>query len=73
MRSTFRDHAHIGVDSALLRGRDLLANGLNRRMGDATLRARVNSVAIRGLFVTRASIVVRAEATGTASVSMGRK
>jgi hypothetical protein len=73
MRSTFRDHAHIGVDSALLRGRDLLANGLNRRMGDATLRARVNSVAIRGLFVTRASIVVRAEATGTASVSMSQK
>lgn len=70
MRSTFRDHAHIGVDSALIRGRELLTSGLNRRMGDATLRAEVDSVAMRGLFVTRAGIVVRGEATGTASVSM---
>ena len=71
MRSTFRDHAHIAVDSVLIRGRELLTSGLNRQMGDATLRARVNSVAVRGLFVTRAGIVVRGEATGTASVDVG--
>jgi hypothetical protein len=70
MRSTFREHAHIGVDSALMRGRELLSSGLNRQMGDATLRAQVSSVAMRGLFVTRAGIVVRGEATGTASVTM---
>ena len=73
MRSTFRDHAHIAVDSVLIRGRELLTSGLNRQMGDATLRASVNSVAMRGLFVTRAGIVVRGEATGTASVSMRQR
>jgi hypothetical protein len=70
MRSTFRDHAHIGVDTALGKGRELLASGLNRKMGDATLSAQVNTVAMRGLFVTRAGLIVRGEATGNASITM---
>lgn len=70
MRTTFRERAHIPVDSALSIGKTLLSDGLNRRMGPATLSARVTSVALRGLFVTRGSIVVRAEATGTARMSV---
>ena len=41
-------------------------SGLNRKLGDAvTLGADVDSVAVKGLYVTRDGLVVRAEATGT--------
>ena len=70
MRSTFRDRAHIPVDSAVARGKTLLTDGLNRRLGDATLSATVSSVTMRGLFVTRGGIVVRGEAEGTARLTM---
>ena len=60
--------------SALERGRALLLEGLNRTIGDAvTLSATVDSVAVRGLFVTRDGVLVRAEATGRAGVSVKQR
>jgi hypothetical protein len=71
MRSILRDKADVPVGPAIERGRALLIAGLNRRIGDAlTLTARVDSVAVRGLYVTRAGIVVRAEARGRARVAV---
>jgi hypothetical protein len=74
MRATFRDKAHLPVDSALSRGRQLLTAGLNRKIGDAlTLNATVSSVTARGLFVTRGGIIVRADATGRAGVAVRQR
>jgi hypothetical protein len=69
LRATFRSKAHFPVDTALTRGRELLVAGLNRKIGDVlTLTATVDSVAVRGLYVTRSGLVVRAEARGHAGV-----
>jgi hypothetical protein len=69
LRAAFRERAHFPVASALAAGRTLLLEGLNRRIGDAvTLSAAVDSVAVRGLYVTLDGLVVRAEANGHASV-----
>jgi hypothetical protein len=74
MRATFRDKAHVPVTEALETGKQLLLNGLNRKIGDAmTLSATVDSVAVRGLFVTRAGIIVRAEALGQAGVAVKQR
>ena len=74
LRATFREKAHVPVAPVLARGKDLLLQGLNRKIGDAlTLSATVDSVAVRGLFVTRAGIVVRAEASGQAAVAVRQK
>jgi hypothetical protein len=71
LRSTFRQRAHLPVAAVLARGRTLLLDGLNRRIGDAmTISATVDSVAVRGLFVTLDGVVVRAEATGRARVAV---
>ena len=51
------------------RGRELLLAGLNRKVGDAvTLAATVDTVAVRGVYVTASGLLVRAEASGNASV-----
>ena len=72
IRATFRDRAHVSVVPALGTGRAMLLSGLNRTIGNTLmLRARVDSVAVRGLYVTRAGIVVRAEASGHASAAVG--
>lgn len=72
MRTAFRSRAHLPVALALDRGRTMLLSGLNRTIGNTlTLRARVDSVGVRGLYVTRAGIVVRAEASGHASAAVG--
>ncbi|HEV8497853.1 MAG TPA: DUF4403 family protein [Gemmatimonadaceae bacterium] len=74
LRATFRDQAHVPVTEALETGKKLLLNGLNRKIGDAlTLSATVDSVAVKGLFVTRAGIIVRAEALGQAAVAVKQK
>lgn len=74
LRTTFRDKAHVPVTDALNKGKELLLSGLNRKIGDAlTLSATVDSVAVRGLYVTRAGIIVRAEATGQAGVAVKQK
>ena len=71
LRSTLREKAHVPVAPALDRGKGLLLQGLNRKIGSAlTLSGTVDSVAVRGLYVTRAGIVVRAEAKGQAGVAV---
>jgi hypothetical protein len=74
LRAELRERARISMTPALDRGRALLLEGLNRKIGDAlTLTATVDSVAQRGLFVTRDGLIVRAEATGRAGVSVKQR
>ena len=74
LRTELRHKARIPVASALERGRSLLLEGLNRKIGDAvTLSATVDSVAVRGIFVTRDGMLVRAEASGRAGVSVKQR
>jgi hypothetical protein len=74
LRATIREKAHVPVQPALRRGRALLTSGLNRKLGDAvTLGADVDSVAVKGLYVTRDGLVVRAEALGRARVSVKQR
>ncbi len=74
LRSSFRERARFPAAPALARGRELLLEGLNRKLGDAvTLSATVDSVAVRGLFVTRDGIVLGAEAAGHASMSVRQR
>jgi hypothetical protein len=74
LRAELRKRARISMTPALDRGRALLLEGLNRKIGDAlTLTATVDSVAERGLFVTRDGLIVRAEASGRAGVSVKQK
>jgi hypothetical protein len=71
LRRTFRERARVPTAPALTRGRELLLEGLNRKLGDAvTLSAIVDSVAVRGLYVTRDGLVVRAEAAGRAAMTV---
>ncbi len=71
LRKELRARARIGTGPVLARGKSLLLEGLNRKIGDAlTMTATVDSVAVLGLFVTRDGMVVRAEARGQAGVSV---
>jgi len=74
LRATIRQRAHVPVQPALAKGRELLLSGLNRKLGDAvTLSATVDSVAVKGLYVTRDALVVRAEATGQAGFAVKQR
>ena len=74
LRAELRKRARISIVPVLARGRALLLEGLNRKIGDAlTLSASVDSVAVRGLFVTRDGLTVRAEAKGQAGVSVKQR
>jgi hypothetical protein len=74
LRATIREKAHVPVQPALAKGRALLLDGLNRKLGDAvTLSATVDSVSVKGLYVTRDGLVVRAEATGKARVAVKQR
>jgi hypothetical protein len=71
LRKELRSRARIATAPALEKGRSLLLEGLNRKIGSAlTMTATVDSVAVLGLFVTRDGLVVRAEAHGQAGVSV---
>ena len=71
LRATFRERAHFPVQAALEKGRALLHDGLNRKIGDAvTLSATVDSVAVKGVYVTLDGVVIRAEAMGQAAVAV---
>ncbi len=71
LRSFFREKAHLPVDPALERGRQLLLSGLNRRIGSAVvLQATVGALTLRALYATRGGLIVRAEATGAAQVAV---
>ena len=74
LRATIRERARVPVQPALARGRELLLSGLNRKLGESvTLSATVDSVAVKGLFVTRDALVVRAEASGQARVAVKQR
>lgn len=74
LRAEFRNRAHVPVSPILDRGRALLVSGLNRKLGDAvTLTATVDSVAVKGLYVTRDGVVMRAEAVGGAGMSVKQR
>jgi hypothetical protein len=71
LRALFREKAKVPVAPVTKRGRALLLAGLNRTIGDVmTLSATVDSVSVRGLYVTRTGLVVRAGASGNARVSV---
>ena len=74
LRITLRERARFPVAEALDRGKQLLMIGLNRKIGDAlTLGASVDSVAVKGLFVTKAGLIVRGKATGLAYVAVHQR
>ena len=74
LRQMLRDKAHLPATQALSKGRELLLSGLNRKLGDAvTLSATVDSVAVKGLFVTPDGVLLRAEATGQARVAVKQR
>jgi hypothetical protein len=69
--SVFRSKAQIPVAPVLERAKGMLLSGLNRTIGDVmTLSASVDSVSVRGLYVTPAGLTVRAGASGEARVSI---
>jgi hypothetical protein len=71
LRELFRDKARLPADLLIARGRALLTDGLNRKLGDAvTLSARVDSVDVAGIYVTARGIVVRAVASGNAGMQV---
>ncbi len=71
LRKALRSRARISTAPVLKRGRSLLLEGLNRKIGDAlTMTATVDSLSVLGLYVTRDGLVVRAEARGQAGVSV---
>ena len=74
LRATIRERAQVPVEPALAKGRELLLSGLNRKLGDAvTMSATVDSVAVKGLYVTRDALVVRAEASGQARFTVKQR
>jgi len=74
LRATIRERARVPVQPALDKGRELLLSGLNRKLGDAvTMSATVDSVSVKGLFVTRDALVVRADATGQARFTVKQR
>jgi hypothetical protein len=74
LRTSLRQKARIPARPVLDKGKALLLEGLNRKLGDAvTLSATVDSIAVRGLFVTRDGVVVRGEATGRAGVAVRQR
>jgi hypothetical protein len=74
LRATIREKAHVPVRPVLEKGRALLMSGLNRKLGDAvTIAAEVDSVGVKGLYVTRDGLVVRADASGRAWVSVQQR
>jgi hypothetical protein len=74
LRSTLRQSAQWSAAPAIDRGRDLLRQGLNRRIGDVmTLSAKIDSVSVTGLYVTRDGLIVRGEAMGRAGVAVKQR
>ncbi len=69
-----REKASVPVAPVIDRGRALLLNGLNRTIGGVlTIKAVVDSVSVRGLYVTKPGLIVRARASGSARVIVRQK
>jgi hypothetical protein len=74
LRELFRERARLPVQPLLEKGKSLLTDGLNRKLGDAvTLSARVDSVSVGGVYVTAPGIVIRAVATGNAGMQVRQR
>jgi hypothetical protein len=74
LRALLREKVRIPVGPVLDRGKEILTAGLNRTIGTSlTLTAKVDSVAVRELYVRRPGIIVRAQARGKAKVAVLRK
>jgi uncharacterized protein DUF4403 len=74
LRQTLRQSAKWSAAPAIDRGRELLHRGLNRQIGGVMrLSARIDSVAVTGLYVTRDGLVVRGEAIGRAGVAVTQR
>jgi hypothetical protein len=74
LRELFREKARLPADLLITKGRSLLTDGLNRKLGDAvTLSAQVDSVDVAGIYVTARGIVVRAVASGNAGMQVRQK
>jgi hypothetical protein len=74
LRELFRERARLPVQPLLGKGKSLLTDGLNRKLGDAvTLSARVDSVSVGGVYVTAPGIVIRAVATGNAGMQVRQR
>jgi len=71
LRTLFRDKARIPVQPLLDAGKTLLSDGMNRKLGDAvSLSAKIDSVDVAGIYVTKQGIVVRAVAIGNAGMQV---
>ena len=71
LRSFFRDKASLPVAPLLARARTLVLKGINRTIDRVvTLAGMVDSVAVLGLYVTPAGVLVRTSAAGTARVAV---
>ncbi|MDB4877862.1 MAG: hypothetical protein JWM41_4308 [Gemmatimonadetes bacterium] len=69
-----RERAAVPVAPVLDRGKSLLVNGLNRTIGGVmTLSAKVDSVSVVGLRVTKPGLLVNAGAWGRARVTVRQK
>ena len=74
LRQLFREKARIPADLLIAKGRSLLTDGLNRKLGESvTLSAQVDSVDVAGIYVTAAGIAVRAVASGNAGMKVKQK
>jgi len=74
LRAMFRQRAKFSVSEAIDKGKEMLLMGLNRTIGDAmTLGATVDSVAVKGLYVTKNGLIVRGVATGQAHVAVRQR
>jgi hypothetical protein len=71
LRSYFRQKARVPESVVLDRAKSLLLLWLNRQVGNAmTLSATVDSVSVRGLYVTPTAMIARAQASGHAAVAV---
>lgn len=71
LRTMLRERARVPTGPVVERGKGLLLEGLNRKIGNSvTLSATVDTVTVEGIYVTRAGVVVRAGAQGAAGVSV---
>jgi hypothetical protein len=74
LRAFFRKRARVPESIVLDQAKSLLLRGLNRQVGSAmTLSATVDSVAVRGLYVTSAALIARAQASGHAAVAVRQR
>jgi len=74
LRQLFREKARIPADLLIAKGRSLLTDGLNRKLGESvTLSAQVDSVDVAGIYVTAPGIAVRAVASGSAGMKVKQK